>query len=55
MREEVPLAEVAPRVVRITPAYAGRSAQGDSASLGREDHPRICGKKEPLSSTQKTR
>ena len=30
---------------RITPAYAGKSLEGERGSVHGEDHPRVCGEK----------
>ena len=33
--------------VGITPAYAGKSEEGDSGWSSNQDHPRVCGEKKP--------
>ena len=32
-------------IMRITPAYAGKSGGGGNDRLSRQDHPRLCGEK----------
>ena len=33
-------------VLRITPAYAGKSVSAESKRTGHKDHPRVCGEKD---------
>ena len=45
MRGKVALFERTPHELRITPAYAGKSAPLFGGSLQWKDHPRLCGEK----------
>ena len=45
MRGKVALFERTPHELRITPAYAGKSAQVRQCQGSSRDHPRLCGEK----------
>ena len=50
VRGEAPPAMRAPTTLRITPACAGRRAQGLASKISTTDHPRVCGEKRPSAS-----
>ena len=45
MRGKVAAAHLQMKVLRITPAYAGKSGTVPAKYSGRKDHPRLCGEK----------
>ena len=45
MRGKVRVGEAYSRAYRITPAYAGKSGKHYEESMGKRDHPRLCGEK----------
>ena len=40
--------ELYAEILRITPAYAGKSLEGADEQEGKKDHPRLCGEKHSI-------